>query len=83
MAQPEGAPPPKGAVPPPRQVGGGTMWAGCRESGPVAPRAPWNGGVGARPVARRGRARRQSQSDASTHATMKGSAAEKHTRARP
>lgn len=45
MAQPEGAPPPKGAVPPPRQVGGGTIWAGSRESGPVAPRAPRNGAV--------------------------------------
>lgn len=82
MAQPEGAPPPKGAVPPPRQVGGGTMWAGSRESGPVAPRAPRNGG-GTEPVARRGRARRQSQSDASAHAAMNGTAAEKHTRARP
>lgn len=45
MAQPEGAPPPKGTVPPPRQVGGGTIWAGSRESGPVTPRAPRNGAV--------------------------------------
>lgn len=52
--QPEGAPPPKGAVPPPRQVGGGTIWAGSRESDPVATRAPRNGGGGTEPVARRG-----------------------------
>ena len=80
--RPEGAPPPKGAVPPPRQVGGGTMWAGCRESGPVAPRAPWNGG-GTEPVTRRGRARRQSKSDPTTHAAMNGSAAAKQQRASP
>lgn len=81
MAQPEGAPPPKGAVPPPRQVGGGTIWAGSR--GPVPSRhgpVEWGG---AEPVARRGRARRQPRSDASAHATMNGTAAEKHTRARP
>lgn len=82
MAQPEGAPPPKGAVPPPRQVGGGTIWAGSRGSGPVAPRAPRNGG-GAEPVGRRGRTRPQSESEASAHAAMNGTATEKHTRARP
>lgn len=80
--QPEGAPPPKGAVPPPRQVGGGHL-AG-RKSGVRSRRATgpveWGG---AEPVARRGRARPQSKSEASAHAAMNGSAAEKHTRARP
>lgn len=42
--QPEGAPPPKGAVPPPRQVGGGHLMGRKSGSGPVAPRAPRNGG---------------------------------------
>lgn len=51
--QPEGAPPPKGAVPPPAKSAADTIWAGSRGSGPVAPRAPRNGG-GAEPVARRG-----------------------------
>lgn len=82
MAQPEGAPPPKGAVPPPRQVGGGTLRAVSRESGPVAPRAPRNGG-GTKPVARRGRARHQSQSETMTHAAMNPIVTAKHTRARP
>lgn len=52
MAQPEGAPPPKGAVPPPRQVGGGTLWAGGSSPAPSrhgprgmgAVRDPWRGG---------------------------------------